>query len=119
MKHLSGNIRAPISSLTSLERFVATGGTFDHKVEQIKTIIGDFPDRKFILIGDSGECDPEVYREVENSALGSKIQEIIIRDVVNARVRAPQRLKGMTILEATTVVDGGPQPDCGPGSSTR
>jgi hypothetical protein len=120
MKDLSGNIRKPIKSLESLEKFVATGGTFDHKVEQITTIMGDFPGRTFILIGDSGECDPEVYRKVKSIAvLAPKIQEIIIRDVVNARTRAPHRLDGMTPLPATTVVDGGPPPDCGSRSGSR
>ena len=72
MKHLSGSIRSPISSLQSLERFVATDGTFDHKVEQIKKIMGHFPARTFILIGDSGERDPEVYREVKGTGLGAR-----------------------------------------------
>jgi hypothetical protein len=110
MKHLSGSITSPISSLQSLERFVETEGTFNHKVEQIKIIMGHFPARKFILIGDSGERDPEVYRSVKDTALGARIQEIIIRDVVNAREKDPARLKGMTILAAPTVADAGVLP---------
>jgi phosphatidate phosphatase APP1 len=31
-----------------------------HKLEVIPKIIKDFPNRKFILVGDSGEIDPEV-----------------------------------------------------------
>jgi hypothetical protein len=103
MKHLSGSITSPLSTFQSLERFVDTDGTFDHKVEQIMKIMGHFPGRTFILIGDSGERDPEVYRKVKGTALGEKIREIIIRDVVNAREKDPDRVKGMTILAAPTV----------------
>lgn len=31
-----------------------------HKLEAIPKIMKDFPNRKFILIGDTGELDPEV-----------------------------------------------------------
>jgi phosphatidate phosphatase APP1 len=31
-----------------------------HKIEVINRILQDFPDRKFILVGDSGEIDPEM-----------------------------------------------------------
>jgi phosphatidate phosphatase APP1 len=31
-----------------------------HKLEAIPKIFKDFPDRKFILIGDTGELDPEM-----------------------------------------------------------
>ena len=119
MKHLSGQIRSPRSTLQSLEQFVATESTFNHKVEHIKIIMGHFPGRKFILIGDSGECDPEVYRAVKGTALGKTIQEIIIRDVVNAREKAPARLQGMTILTASTVVNAGPPPACSSQASAR
>jgi hypothetical protein len=119
MKHLSGNITSPIKTLESLEKFAATEGTFNHKVAQIKIIMGDFPGRTFILIGDSGECDPEVYREVKGTALGQRIQDIIIRDVVNAREKARHRVQDMTILTPPAVIDGGTQPTCGAQSSTR
>jgi hypothetical protein len=119
MKHLSGNITSPIKTLQSLEMFAATEGTFNHKVEQIRIIMEAFPDRTFVLIGDSGECDPEVYRAVKGTVLGRRIQEIIIRDVVNAREKAPNRLQEMTILAAPAVVDGGPQPACSAQASTR
>ena len=34
------------------------------KTRSINTIISDFPDRKFLLLGDSGQYDPEVYASV-------------------------------------------------------
>ncbi|MBE7444257.1 MAG: App1 family protein [Planctomycetia bacterium] len=39
--------------------------TFEQKLAQISEIMQKFPERKFILVGDSGEKDPEVYREIK------------------------------------------------------
>ncbi|MCD2516420.1 DUF2183 domain-containing protein [Massilia sp. G4R7] len=36
----------------------------NHKLEQIERILGFYPDLRFVLIGDSGEQDPEIYAEV-------------------------------------------------------
>ena len=58
-----------------------------------------------MLIGDSGEQDPEVYREVQ-SRFGARVKEIVIRDLTNARNLEPARLAGMTIVEAPTVEHG-------------
>lgn len=76
--------------------------TFEQKISQISELFENFPGRKFILVGDSGERDPEVYREIENN-YPDQVKEIIIRDVVNAREKNPDRLEGMTILPAPTV----------------
>lgn len=35
-----------------------------HKLEQIERILDFYPDMQFILVGDSGEQDPEIYTEV-------------------------------------------------------
>jgi phosphatidate phosphatase APP1 len=35
-----------------------------HKLEQIERIFAFYPDMQFVLIGDSGEQDPEIYTEV-------------------------------------------------------
>jgi len=50
------------------------------KVSSIEAILKDFPHRKFILIGDSGEHDPEVYTEIASVHQGS-ILAVFIRDV--------------------------------------
>ena len=105
MKSLTGGIRTPITSLEDLSRFVQPGGTFEHKVSQIARIMERFPGRTFVLIGDSGEQDPEVYRHVQ-SRFGAQVRQIIIRDLKNARQLEPARLAGMTIVEAPTVVPG-------------
>jgi len=52
---------------------------FTYKINSIKTILDRFPQRKFILIGDSGEKDPEVYAEIANQ-YKERIKYIFIRD---------------------------------------
>jgi phosphatidate phosphatase APP1 len=61
-----------------------------------------FPGRSFVLIGDSGEHDPEVYAHVRKE-FGAQVQEIRIRDVIDDRTNNPSRLEGMTIIPAPTI----------------
>jgi phosphatidate phosphatase APP1 len=55
-----------------------------YKTEVISSIINNFPERKFILIGDSGEKDPEVYAEIYNK-YKNQISAIFIRDTSNPK----------------------------------
>ena len=52
----------------------------ERKKGTLEKIMKDFPERKFILIGDSGEADLEVYTDVALTNPG-KIMAIFIRDV--------------------------------------
>jgi len=71
--------------------------TFEQKVRQISTLLRQYPHRQFILIGDSGERDPEVFAAIRKQ-FPEQVIEIRIRDVVNdARVR-PERLKDMLVI---------------------
>ncbi|TVQ04593.1 MAG: DUF2183 domain-containing protein [Balneolaceae bacterium] len=79
--------------------------TFDQKIRQISQIMEHFPEREFILIGDSGEADPEVFSEIRRM-FPRQIKEIYIRDVVNAREEEPERLSGMNIIPAPTILPG-------------
>mgnify|MGYP000850942467 CR=1 FL=1 len=74
--------------------------TYEQKLSQIGEIMGRFPDRRFILIGDSGEKDPEVYREIRRRFPG-QVREIMIRDCTDALANDPARLEGMTIIPAS------------------
>lgn len=85
-------------------------GTLEHKVSEISQLMKDFPGRKFLLLGDSGEMDPEVYRRILET-FPEQVQEILIRDVVNANELQPVRLTGMTIVPAATVLPGQSQFD--------
>ncbi len=54
--------------------------TYEQKTEQISAILACFPARRFTLVGDSGERDPEVYREIARRFPG-QVEEILILDV--------------------------------------
>ncbi|KAJ5770115.1 uncharacterized protein N7511_002166 [Penicillium nucicola] len=61
--------------------------TAERKRGSLEQILRDFPERKFILVGDSGEADLEVYTEIVLANPG-RILGIFIRDVTTS---APQR----------------------------
>ncbi|KAI9787086.1 MAG: hypothetical protein M1839_003321 [Geoglossum umbratile] len=52
----------------------------ERKRGTLEKIMRDFPDRKFLLIGDSGEADLEVYTDVVLAAPG-RVVGIFIRDI--------------------------------------
>lgn len=80
------------------------GRTYDHKVEQITRLMEKFGGREFILVGDSGELDVEVYRRIRE-LFGARVREIWIRDVVNDEVVNSFRLQGVdTILKVEKIV---------------
>jgi hypothetical protein len=97
MKSVRKNLLTP-GSWQDLGRLAGGDATAEQKLEQISAIIGDFPHRRFILVGDSGEHDPEVYREIR-SCFPRQIEAVWIRDVVDDRHRNPERLKGMQIID--------------------
>ena len=50
------------------------GRTYDHKVEQITRLMLRYPQREFILVGDSGELDVEVYARMRELC-GKRVRE--------------------------------------------
>ncbi|KAF2966686.1 hypothetical protein GQX73_g6885 [Xylaria multiplex] len=52
----------------------------ERKKGTLEKIMNDFPERKFLLVGDSGEADLEVYTELA-AAYPGRIKGIFIRDV--------------------------------------
>ena len=54
--------------------------TAERKKSSLERILNDFPDRKFILVGDSGEADLEVYTDTVLAHPG-RILGIFIRDI--------------------------------------
>lgn len=102
MKVIPKNLLS-LSTWDSVERLLLNpDATVDHKVAEISTLMRRFPGRRFVLVGDSGEKDPEVYRAVR-ATFGAQVQEIRIRDVVGDRVANPARLEHMTVIEAPTI----------------
>jgi phosphatidate phosphatase APP1 len=55
-------------------------GHRQHKFAIIQQLLEDYPDLPFILIGDSGQRDPEIYEEVAHQ-YPNRILAIYIRDV--------------------------------------
>lgn len=55
-------------------------GHMGHKFTEISNILNMYPNLQFILIGDSGQEDPKIYREVVRQFPG-RILAIYIRDV--------------------------------------
>jgi hypothetical protein len=74
-------------------------GTYGHKLARIREIMNDFPERTFILVGDSGERDPEVYRKIK-AEYGSRITRTIIREATMVRSRTLER--GMEVIHLTS-----------------
>ncbi|KAG0033348.1 hypothetical protein BGZ81_008682 [Podila clonocystis] len=58
----------------------------ENKRRCIREILSDFPDRKFILVGDSGEIDMEIYTEMA-LAYPDQIFRIFIRDITTSRLK--------------------------------
>lgn len=57
-----------------------TEGHNQHKPKKIKKILDAYPELNFILIGDSGQEDPEIYSEIVKNYPG-RILAVYIRDV--------------------------------------
>ena len=55
-------------------------GRREHKTESIRRILQTFPDLPFLLIGDSGEEDPEIYRDLVRE-FPHRVPAVYIRDV--------------------------------------
>jgi len=56
------------------------GGNHDHKLEKISMLLSLFPTMKFILIGDSGQHDPELYTEIIEK-YPNRIKAVYIRRI--------------------------------------
>lgn len=63
--------------------------TLQYKTQAIEALIKMFPQRHFVLVGDSGEMDPEVYTGVAMRAPG-QVRAILIRDVRGEDINSPR-----------------------------
>ena len=61
-------------------------GHEEHKLGTIRRLLETYADLPFILIGDSGEKDPEIYRQVVREHPG-RVRTIYIRDVTSDESR--------------------------------
>ncbi len=95
--------------LSSRELLPTSHGS--HKLDAIRDIIELYPTLPFLLIGDSGQEDPEIYREIV-ARYPSRILAIYIRNVTPAvsraeRIRALAREVSEAHSELLLAVDSG------------
>jgi phosphatidate phosphatase APP1 len=62
------------------EKLFGGSGHHGHKMKEIEQILVTYPELNFVLVGDSGQEDPVIYREVVRKFPG-RILAIYIRDV--------------------------------------
>jgi len=55
----------------------------DYKIQHIEPLLKLFPERKFVMVGDSGEKDPEIYTQLFQK-YPDQIEKVWIRNVNNA-----------------------------------
>ncbi len=79
----------------------ASGDHHSHKLNSIELILDTYPNLPFVLIGDSGEQDPEIYREVVRK-YPNRIRAIYIRSI-NTK---PERLAAIDKLVAEIAKTG-------------
>ncbi len=58
------NNNLTVTDVTQVFTDLLTLDTYTYKVEQITRIHGMYPDKTFLVVGDSGQTDPEVYGEM-------------------------------------------------------
>ena len=63
----------------SSSKFITTEHD-DHKLHYIRQLLRDYPEMPFILIGDSGQRDPEIYHAIVDE-FPERILAVYIRDV--------------------------------------
>lgn len=71
-----------------------------YKTERVEGLLAAFPRWRFVLVGDSGEQDPETYDGIR-AAHPDRIRGIVIRRVVGGDA-GEGRLRGMTVIDDFT-----------------
>jgi len=66
----------------------------EYKLGQIEPLLEAFPDRTFVLVGDTGEKDPEVYARLCRSHPESRIRSICLRNVDGSTAKRMEDLLG-------------------------
>ena len=83
------------------------------KIHAIEALMDQFPGRRFILVGDSGEKDPEVYGEIARNHT-KQVERIFIRDVPDgdvSRERLEKAFRGVEPDRWRLFADGGQLPE--------
>jgi hypothetical protein len=76
----TGSVHMKMFRLTDQSALNLLAAQHKYKPELIAKIIADFPCRRFILVGDNGEQDPEIYGELARRH-PDRVKQILIRHV--------------------------------------
>ena len=82
--------------------FVPTGP--QHKLEFAEQLMADFPDMKFILVGDDGQKDPTTYATIARRYPG-RVLAIVIRELSPRESTGLASVTGLTSTQPTPVTD--------------
>lgn len=70
---------------SGLKDFINTGGgTHSHKLDKARHLMKTYPDLRFILIGDSGQHDAQLYAQLSEE-YPDRVLAVYIRDVTNRK----------------------------------
>ena len=107
----------PAGSISLRHFYIASRSFIDffrhsrrYKTQAISSLLERYPQRKFILIGDSGEKDPEIYCEICNRFV-DQVKAILIRQVPVADNDSPHAKENQA-LRWQGLKQSLPQPDC-------
>ena len=70
-----------------------------HKTEVIENLLRDFPERSFVLIGDTGEQDPEIYGAIAR-AHPDRVRMILLHDITGDARAGPRFQREMRDVPA-------------------
>ncbi|MBR9998273.1 MAG: DUF2183 domain-containing protein [Cyclobacteriaceae bacterium] len=68
-----------------------SGGDHRHKEIKIRKILEMFPNHKFVLLGDNGQRDPEIYHDITRQFPGQVIA-VYIRDINQKKIKRIKRI---------------------------
>jgi hypothetical protein len=68
-----------------------------HKAKVIKSLVQDFPERSFVLIGDTGEQDPAIYGAIARK-YPQRVRMILLRDVTGEARDSPRYIKDLRAI---------------------
>jgi phosphatidate phosphatase APP1 len=75
-----------------------------HKLEVIEPLLKQFPERRFVLVGDSGERDPEIYGELARRH-PRQVRRVLIREVTGDGMGAERSRRAFAgVSEGVAVV---------------
>ncbi|MBA4149828.1 MAG: DUF2183 domain-containing protein [Verrucomicrobia bacterium] len=69
-----------------------------HKPAVLENFMKKFPKRRFILVGDSGESDPEIYADLTRK-FPERIEHILIRDVTGESAESARYREAFTSID--------------------